>query len=368
MLRLLIADDEKDARDKMIHCIDKFQNGFTIVGSASDGCETYEKIHSLSPDIVLIDIEMPGMTGIDVIRKIREDGLPVVFIIISSYNDFTYAQTALRLGVEDYLLKPFLPADVCSAVYKAAEHIQSIRVVPSRLLPDPQNSKSTFRMRMNSPLSYPFKQEKELIRAVCLPNEALEPPFREFISNVHANNQAESSILNCYVILYVELQRQSIQYDESSEIEAPPVSDEVARIPAFEQLLWHLCQKIHTRRSSGTAAGSVISSAVKYIDEHYASNLTLTEVANYVGVTPSYLSSQFNQILKIHFVDYIHKVRINQAKKILIEQPYYKGYEIAELVGYQSVKYFSQMFKKVTGITLNQYRGQAHLPDLSDVN
>lgn len=368
MLRLLIADDEKDARDKMIRCIDKFQNGFTIVGSASDGCETYEKIQSLSPDIVLIDIEMPGMTGIDVIRKVHEDNLPVVFIIISSYNDFTYAQTALRLGVEDYLLKPFLPADICNAVYKAAEHIQAIRVVPSRLLPDSDGAKSSLSMRMNSSLFYPFEQEKQLIRAVRLPNEDLEKPFHEFVASVHTHNQAESSMLNCYIILYIELHRQLINFGEASGIEAPPVSDKTARIAAFEQLLWHLCREIHMRRQNGTAVGSVISSAVKYIDEHYASNLTLTEVANYVGVSPSYLSSQFNQVLKLHFVDYIHKVRIDHAKKILIEQPYYKGYEIAELVGYQSVKYFSQMFKKVTGITLNQYRGQAHLPDLTDIS
>ena len=362
MLRLLIADDEKDARDKMIRCINKFHNGFTIVGAASDGCETYEKILALAPDIVLIDIEMPGMTGIDVIGKVREEGLPVVFIIISSYNDFVYAQTALRLGVEDYLLKPFLPADVCNAVYKAAEHIQAINAVPTRLLPNPEPSKRPLGMRMASSLFYPFESEKQLIRTICLSNEDLEVPFREFVSHVHKHNQAENSILNCYVILYIELQRQTISFGEPHGIEHPSVPDEIERIPAFEQLLWHLCKEMQKRLHGGTAASSIISSAIKYIDENYASNLTLAEVANFVGVTPSYLSSQFSQLLKLHFTDYIHKVRIDKAKQILLEQPYYKGYEIAEMVGYQSVKYFSQIFKKVTGITLNQFRGQMNLP------
>ena len=64
MLRLLIADDERKARDNMIRCIDHLQNGFTVLSAASDGPESYEKILALRPDIVLIDIEMPGMTGL----------------------------------------------------------------------------------------------------------------------------------------------------------------------------------------------------------------------------------------------------------------------------------------------------------------
>lgn len=120
MLRLLIADDEKDARDKTVRCIDKLQNGFTVVGTASDGYEAYQQICTLRPDIVLIDIAMPGLSGLDVIKRVKKEALPAVFIIISSYQEFSYARDALRLEVEDYLLKPFLPADVCNAVYKAA--------------------------------------------------------------------------------------------------------------------------------------------------------------------------------------------------------------------------------------------------------
>ena len=64
--------------------------------------------------------------------------------------------------------------------------------------------------------------------------------------------------------------------------------------------------------------------------------------------------------MNLHFVDYIHKIRIDAAKDLLRKQPYLKGYELAEMVGYPSIKYFSEIFKKTTGITFNSYRAQAN--------
>lgn len=361
MLRLLIADDEREARDNMIRCIDHLQNGFTVLGVASDGPESYEKILALRPDIVLIDIEMPGMTGLEVIREIRKKDLPVVFIIISSYNDFSYAQDALRLDVEDYLLKPFLPADLYAAVYKAAEHIKGLKQLPEELFPPAREMQSMPRWdRMRPLISYPFQQEKELVQGLFVPGSDIRPLYQAFIEQVQQQNKSRVSMINCYIILYVELQRQSESCDEVHTLDVSVLMADTAPVQAFEQLLWRLCQTLQNRRSSGRAAESVIASAVRYIETHYAEKLTLNEVANYIGVTPSYLSSQFSQIMNLHFVDYIHKIRIDAAKDLLRKQPYLKGYELAEMVGYPSIKYFSEIFKKTTGITFNSYRAQAN--------
>lgn len=123
-----------------------------------DGFEAYRVIRELRPDIVLIDIEMPGMTGLDVIKKIKSEDVGTVFIISSSYQEFSYAQDALRLDVEDYLLKPFLPGDVCSAIYKAARRLEFLRVLPlmqnSPALPE---GEATLAQRMRSMLVYPFE-------------------------------------------------------------------------------------------------------------------------------------------------------------------------------------------------------------------
>ena len=361
MLRLLIADDEREARDNMIRCIDHMQNGFTVLDAASDGSESYEKIIALRPDIVLIDIEMPGMTGLEVIREIRKQDLPVVFIIISSYNDFSYAQDALRLDVEDYLLKPFLPADLYAVVYKAAEHIRGLRQLPEGLFPPSREMQQMPRWdRMRPLISYPFQQERDLVQGLLLPGNDIRPLYQAFIEQVQQQNKTRVSIINCYIILYVELQRQSESCDEVHTLDVSAILGDTAPVQAFEQLLWTLCQTLQGRRSSGRAAESVIASAIRYIEAHYAEKLTLNEVANYIGVTPSYLSSQFSQIMNLHFVDYIHKVRIEAVKDLMRKQPYLKGYELAEMVGYPSIKYFSEVFKKTTGITFNSYRAQSN--------
>lgn len=69
MLKILVVDDEKQARDNMIHCINVATNGFEIIGAAADGSEALEMIRQTQPDIVLIDIQMPGISGLDVIAK-----------------------------------------------------------------------------------------------------------------------------------------------------------------------------------------------------------------------------------------------------------------------------------------------------------
>lgn len=363
MLRLLVVDNEKDARDKMIRSIDKLQNGIAIVGAASDGLEAFEKILTLRPDIVLIDIQMPGLSGLEVIRKIRAKNLSVVFIIISSYSEFSYAQDAIRLNVEEYLLKPFLPADVCNAIYKAAERIQSVNKVMnlSEILPVPEAQKTPPFQRMKPLLVYPFEQEQTLIKALqaAKGQRNVKDALDGFVAAAHEKNSAITAIVNCYIILYVELHRMAINYGIDFNELAQPVPGTLDPVSAFQQMLAKLCEEIEICFSTRKAVGNIIAPAIKYIEEFCTKEVTLGEVANYVGVSPSYLSSQFSQTLNIHFIDYIHKVRIKRAMDHLRNQPYLKAYEVAQMVGYSSAKYFSQMFKKVTGVTLSQFRSQA---------
>lgn len=106
MYRVLIADDESIIREGIKCLFDWESLGYTIAGEAANGDLAYQQILSLHPDIVLLDIRMPGMSGLDVIREARAQGFTGKVIILSGYSDFKYAQEAIRYGVQYYLTKP----------------------------------------------------------------------------------------------------------------------------------------------------------------------------------------------------------------------------------------------------------------------
>ncbi|NCB93101.1 MAG: response regulator [Clostridia bacterium] len=106
MMKVIIADDEPKVNLLLQKIVDWESLGFQIVGTANDGISALELIREEQPDLVLTDIRMPGCDGMELIRQAKEINPNVDFVVVSGYRQFEYARTALRYGVEDYLLKP----------------------------------------------------------------------------------------------------------------------------------------------------------------------------------------------------------------------------------------------------------------------
>ena len=107
MFKLLIADDERLIREALSTTIDWKMYDIELIGICRNGIEAYDMILDESPDIVLTDIRMPGMSGLDLIRRTSEAGISIQFIILSGYSEFEYAKTAMQFGVKHYILKPY---------------------------------------------------------------------------------------------------------------------------------------------------------------------------------------------------------------------------------------------------------------------
>ena len=105
-MNVLIADDEQLVLEGLKCIIDWEDCGFTLCGTAVNGQDALDKILSLVPDLVLLDIRMPKMNGIEVVQAAVEAGFSGKFIILSGVSDFKLAQTAMRYGVDFYLAKP----------------------------------------------------------------------------------------------------------------------------------------------------------------------------------------------------------------------------------------------------------------------
>lgn len=128
MLKLLIADDEKVIRDSISSFIDWKKLNIHLIGSARDGIEAYNMILDNYPELVLTDIRMPGLSGLDLIRRIKEINKDTQFIILSGFGEFEYAKQAMQYGVRHYLLKPTNEAQIEEAVSEAAREYEQIRV------------------------------------------------------------------------------------------------------------------------------------------------------------------------------------------------------------------------------------------------
>ncbi|MGL5434690.1 MAG: response regulator transcription factor [Lachnospiraceae bacterium] len=106
MLKLIIADDERIIRETIANLIDWNSLGIELIGSCSDGIEAYNMILDESPDIVLTDIRMPGLSGLELVERIAQTSLNIQFILLSGFGEFEYAKTAMKYKVQHYLLKP----------------------------------------------------------------------------------------------------------------------------------------------------------------------------------------------------------------------------------------------------------------------
>ncbi len=122
---VLLADDENIVRNGLRYVIDWEALDFYICEEAATGTEAMEKIRRFRPDLVLLDIRMPGMYGTELIQKAREEGFEGEFIILSGYSDFSYAQTALKYGASSYLTKPIDEDELENAVFSVKEKLET---------------------------------------------------------------------------------------------------------------------------------------------------------------------------------------------------------------------------------------------------
>jgi len=128
MLKVVLVDDEPSVLEGLRIFADWRGIGFEIAGVASDGTAALSIIRDNKPDLVICDIRMPGLTGLELIERINTDpDTPPKFILLSGYNDFAYAQKALQLGALGYLSKPLDAEELAGELSRAAETIESER-------------------------------------------------------------------------------------------------------------------------------------------------------------------------------------------------------------------------------------------------
>ena len=125
MYKLILADDEEDVREGLLQLIDWESVGFAVADTAENGKEAAEMVEKHVPDVVVTDIQMPFMNGLQLAEWIRGHYPATKIIILTGYEEFEYAQKAIRLGIDEYILKPFSAAELADILRKVKEQIDA---------------------------------------------------------------------------------------------------------------------------------------------------------------------------------------------------------------------------------------------------
>ena len=140
MLKVLIVDDETVVRRGIVLGVDWASMDCVVVGEAANGEEGLAAAERYNPNLIITDVRMPRMDGIEMMRRLREKECTAHFIVLTAYDEFDYARAALRYGAADYLLKPFRDQELTHAVARVCRKMQPVPAAPAPQEKEPEVS------------------------------------------------------------------------------------------------------------------------------------------------------------------------------------------------------------------------------------
>lgn len=135
MLKVLVVEDEEIIRKGIVLAVDWASLNCAVVAEAANGEEGLEKARDTAPDLIITDLKMPKMDGLEMLEQLRQAGCKAYVIILTAYDSFAYAQSAIRLGAVDFLLKPFHDGDLEEAVLRLQKRFLPCQQPPEANLP-----------------------------------------------------------------------------------------------------------------------------------------------------------------------------------------------------------------------------------------
>ncbi len=185
MYRVLAADDEPLALKSICSIVERRSENYVISATAENGQEALDKIRQIKPDLILCDIKMPLLSGVELASIVRKEFPEICFIITSGYQDFEYAQSAIRSGVTDYLLKPIVPSVLLKSLEGAKVKIDEIHYKErNRILRELGNGEAVDTERVKRYM--PYKQYYGAIfRVNGLPRRFSMDKTREIYSDIN---------------------------------------------------------------------------------------------------------------------------------------------------------------------------------------
>ena len=418
MYDIMIVDDEPASRKALEYVLDWERHGFQIAGEAANGEEALAMMAEQSYSLIVTDIRMPGMDGLELAERIRSTS-DVPILILSGYEDFEYARKAMRIGVEDYLMKPVEAAELIDKLQRIHQQLETKSLTEQRLyhalpimrdqwlrhwahglLDDP---KMLERLALSIPVQdsevcslllveldvgplakYDSRGRdlkirrfavRNILEEMCGPHSAV---FEE--SDVRFGlirmDRAEA-LLQAQAAQYArDLREAVLRYaKEAVTISVGPVVSAsqqlVSSYLAALRLLEERALLPHEREREKDGAGILVAQPLDFkrepqakqlvekvkqlARERFHQNINLRLIAGEIYLNPTYLGHLFATQEGVSFQQYLLSLRMEAAKQLL-QRTDKKIYEIAPEVGYREMDWFYKKFRDYTGMSPGEYR------------
>jgi len=336
-----IVDDEPIVRIGLKKLIPWEEYGFKVVCEAQNGVKALEQLNEYKIDLVITDIEMPIMNGIDYIKKINERKVKPVVVILTAYAEFEYAKTAINYGVSGYILKPIVESQIC-------ETLQQVK----------KNLSITVDRKFNSEL------DNKLIDTVLLTDHSA---FQILESVIEEENSYGENDLNytCFRFFYIletiinHIKKKYINLDKLENLDIYlnlknkqfiTKEDLISEFKEEITRIFNILEKYYLIYKD-----NIVRQACNYVIDHIDEKISLTIVSNALGISKNYFCSLFKQETGENFLSYVTKMKMQRAKYLLKEKNM-RIYEVCNYLGYVDTTYFTKLFKKYCGMTPQEYK------------
>jgi len=414
MHKLLIVDDDEIIREGIEKNIRWEENGFQIVASARNGLEGLELVESCKPHIVLSDIRMPFMNGLQMVEKISKSFPDIKIVLLTGYDDFEYAKKALSMKVTQYVLKYEDNEEILSAVLKARDEFEverkarekakkSTSLLKNRFFGDLLLGIASSELSENEALllDIPFKSNIFCVAAIHVNDYTMFSKNEGYtttelitfsVQNI-CEEIFEKQEPDIFCILYN--QRINILINLTEDIQdvkeylltlLTEVKDMIKKFLKIDVAIgvggvYEGFKNISTSYNEALMVvemkdilgktGVLFSDNIKnnenshqmqlkriteYINNNfYREELSLDDIAEQVHISSNYLSTLFKKYKEVNISEYLVSIRLKKAMDLLANTDL-KVYEVSEKVGYSNSQYFSVLFKKTTGYSPIEYR------------
>ena len=296
MLRLLIADDEVIERKVLYKTLQKNVGDQCVIFQAENGRQALRVYEEEKIQIAILDIEMPGINGIEAAQKIREKDKECCIIFLTAFDEFSYAKKAITVRALDYLLKPYDEQELMLVVEEAM-----------RLAAEFQANRQEAGYQANRPASG---------------YQANRPASGYQASRPAAGHQAS----------------QPAGPGQKNELPETglPVGDDM--------------------EDGGQVRLSKVTEIISpYIETNYMYDISMQDLARHMNYSEAYFCKLFKQCFNKNFTSYLTEYRVVEAKRMLA-MPTVNVKDIGRAVGYSDSNYFAKVFKRITGQSPTEYR------------